>query len=522
MKILDKNKILSVIILSSAFVLFLLTSAPIICAVPPTFDDAYVCSMHPEIANEGSGQCSDCKMALSKLNGHKSGTPLPSVSNIYASQDNMMYVHEGPGKDPNTGSTLIPITESPIYVPPKPDNHDHSSHQEQEEAEVPEGTLYTCGMHPDVIQEEPGTCPICAMDLTPMKAKGSASSDGSVQIDPVTLQNIGVTTSLVESRDLSVELRSNGIVTIAEDLEYRVNPKVSGWIEKLYVNVTGAEVNKGDALLEIYSPQLVSAQEEYMVAAKNAKLLSGSSLQRVRTTSQNLIESARRRLESWDVSDDQIDELERSGKVKRTLTIFSPASGVVLHKNAVEGGAVKAGMDLFRIVDLNSIWVDAQVFENEMPWVHEGDAVEIVSPYDPDLSMEGHIEYIYPFLDKKTRTAKVRVVVPNSRQELKPDMHVDVRINTRTSKDAVAIPKSALIRSGKRDIVFVAIGEGRFMPNEVKIGLETDDYLEITFGLSAGTKVVTSAQFLLDSESKLQEAIQRRLRQRSEMKKNSQ
>jgi len=240
-----KNVILSGTVLGLVLVFFVLTPAPITCAESTTYDDPYICAMHPEIASEGSGQCSDCNMQLSKLNGHTPGTVLPPISNIYTSHENMMYVHEGPGKDPNTGSSLIPITESPIYVPTKPKEHDHSEHNEKEV--VAEGTLYTCGMHPDVIQDEPGTCPICAMDLTPMKKKLGRPADGeriiaywvapmdpnfisdkpgkspmgmdlvplyedqlaegAVSIDPVTLQTIGVTTSIVESRDLSVELR---------------------------------------------------------------------------------------------------------------------------------------------------------------------------------------------------------------------------------------------------------------------------------------------------------------------------
>lgn len=532
---------------------FLLMTSSIVLAESTSYDDPYICAMHPHIVNEGEGRCEECQMRLSKLNGHIPGTPLPPVSNIYASHENMMYVHEGPGKDPNTNSTLIPITESPIYTPPKA--HDHNKDQMEMSEGVAEGTLYTCGMHPDVIQNGPGTCPICGMDLTPMKKKAGRSpsgervvaywvapmdpnfisekpgkspmgmdlvpvyedqlTEGVVTIDPATIQSIGVTTSIVESRDLSVELRSNGIVTIAEDSEYRVNPKISGWIEKLYVNRTGEEVRKGDALLEIYSPQLVSAQEEFLLAVDNAKLLSGSGLDRVSSGAKNLINSARRRLELWDISTDQINALEKTCEVKRTLTLYSPANGVVLHKNAVEGAAVKAGMDLFTIVNLNSIWVDAQIFESELTWVHEGDAAQILSSYDPNISISGEVEYIYPFLDTKTRTAKVRIVVPNGRRELKPDMYVDVRISTQTSKDAVAVQKNAVIRSGKRDIVFLDLGEGRFMPREVKIGLETDDFYEISYGLTAGTSVVTSAQFLLDSEAKLQEAVQRRLQKRN-------
>jgi len=418
--------------------------------------------------------------------------------------------------------------------------------------------LYTCGMHPDVIQEGPGICPICGMDLVPLGGAASAAAPrgerkvaywvapmdpnyisdqpgkspmgmdlvpvyqdelrtGVVKIDPVTLQNIGVTTTLAERRDLTVVLRTNGIVTVAEDAEYRVNPKISGWIEKLYVSRTGDLVQKGDPLLEIYSPELVAAQEEYLLAASSAEVLEASGIERVSSGGRDLLESARRRLELWDITTDQIQELEKTGQVSRTLKLYSPKRGIVLHKNAIEGAAVKPGRDLFRIASLSPIWVAAQIFESELPWVRQGDRVEVVSPYDPEILLQGRVDYIYPYLDPKSRTANVRIVLTNPNLELRPDMYVDVRILTSPKKDVIAIPRNSVIRSGERDIVFVALGEGRFLPREVKIGVEAVPYFEILDGLSPGTEVVTSAQFLLDSEATLQEAIQRRLQQRKKI-----
>ncbi len=417
------------------------------------------------------------------------------------------------------------------------------------------GQLYTCGMHPEVIQEEPGTCPICGMDLVPLSGTGAASASGErkiaywvapmdpnyisdqpgkspmgmdlvpvyedelkagvVKIDPVTLQNIGVTTETVTRRDLSLTLRTNGIVKVAEDAEYRVNPKVSGWIEKLYVSRTGDVVEKGEPLLAIYSPELVAAQQEYLLAVQTARTLQAGGLPRVGEGSENLLRSARRRLELWDISDDQIASLETTGEVQRTLILHSPASGVVLQKNAVEGTAVKAGMDLFTIADLDPIWVNAQVFEYELPWVQQGDSVVIISPYDPKLMLKGRVEYIYPYVDRKSRTAELRIVLPNPDLALRPDMYVDVRIETSPHRNALAVPKSSVIRSGERDLVFIAIGEGEFLPREVKLGVEAGYYYEILDGLTEGMDIVTAAQFLLDSEATLQEAVQRRLQQRS-------
>jgi len=530
------------------------------------FNDPYVGSMHPHIVSEGPETCPECGMGLSKLEGHTPGTPIPSLSDIYASPDSPMWVHEGPGKDPNTGNALIPITESPFYQAPDPpsaniESNSSSLHPDDKAGSLREsaGSLYTCGMHPDVLQEEPGTCPICAMDLTPVKRPGSGSAgerkvaywvapmdpnyisetpgkspmgmdlvpvyedevnEAIIWIDPATIQNIGVTTTEVENRDLSVSLRTNGIVTIAEDNEFRVNPKISGWVEKLYVNRTGDMVRKGDPLLEIYSPQLVAAQEEFLVALSNVEMFSHSHNERVKISAENLVNSARRRLELWDISSEQIDELESSREVSRVLTVFSPASGVVMHKNAVEGAAVKAGMDLFRIVDLDMVWIEAQIFENELPWISIGGSVEILSPYDPNLILSGKVDYVYPYLDVKSRTAKLRITVANHNFNLRPEMYVDVIVQGSTHLDAVSIPKSTVLHGGERNIVFVAIGEGRFMPREVQLGVETDRYYEVITGLSAGASVVTSAQFLLDSEAKLQEAIQQRLK-KMQSKKSS-
>jgi len=372
-------------------------------------------------------------------------------------------------------------------------------------------------MDPNYVSETPGKSPM-GMDLVPVYE--DEVDETIVWIDPATIQNIGVTTTEVVLRDLSVNLRTNGTVTFAENKEYRVNPKISGWIEKLYVNRTGDMVLKGDPLLEIYSPQLVAAQEEFLVALSNVEMFSQSKNERIKLSANNLVNSARRRLELWDISSVQIDELERIREVSRTLTVYSPANGVVMHKNVVEGAAVKAGMDLFKIVDLSEVWIEAQIFENEMPWVALGGSVEVSSPYDPNLRFSGKVDYIYPFMNAKSRTAKLRITVPNQDLNLRPEMYVDVNIQASTQRDAVAVPKSTVLHGGKRNLVFIALGDGRFMPREVQLGVETERYYEITSGLSAGANVVTSAQFLIDSEAKLQETIQQRLK-KMQLKKNS-
>jgi Cu(I)/Ag(I) efflux system membrane fusion protein/cobalt-zinc-cadmium efflux system membrane fusion protein len=482
------------------------------------YDDLYVCSMHPWEASEGPGSCSLCGMNLSQVYGHQPGDPLPHEEDLYVSPDDPLYVHLGEGSDPQSGADLIPITQSPYYQPRKP-VQDHSQHRHESDGEITatESGLWTCGMHPDVIQDEPGICPICQMELTPLKNSTNSSGGAAIQIDPVTLQNIGVVTEMVKRRDLSRFIRTNGTIAVAEDAQVRVNARISGWVEKLYVSRTGDPVKKGQKLLEIYSPELVTAQEEYLLALQNAEMLSKSGLSQVSANGHDLLASARRRLELWDVSADQITRLDKTRKFQRTLALTSPADGIVLHKNVIAGSAIKSGMDLFLIAALKEVWMRGQVYEYELPWIAEGNQVTITSSYDPTFESAGYIDYVYPVLDAKTRTAEIRVVLPNPDLKLKPEMYVDAVITAETKTDVISAPKSSVVRSGVRDLVFVAWGGGQFEPREVHRGIETDGYYEILQGLIPGEEVVTSAQFLLDSEAKLQEAIERRLESRQRL-----
>ncbi len=409
--------------------------------------------------------------------------------------------------------------------------------------------LYTCGMHPNVLQEGPGNCPICGMNLTPMRG-GSSTPSGErkilywrapmdpnyisdqpgkspmgmdlvpvyedemqgavISIDPTVVQNIGVRTATVQRKNLSRSIITNGIVTVDESRTFRVNPKISGWIESLYVDETGQSVDKGQPLLDIYSPELVTAQQEYLLALKGVEALAHTTLEASLGSTRALLAAARERLEYWDITDSQIAELETTEQVSRVMTFYSPTSGVVIHKNAVEGGYAKAGMDLFQIADLSQIWIEAEIYEYELPWVRVGQNAGITVPYDPAMVYNGTVSYVYPYLNPKTRTARVRISLSNRRLELKLDMYVEVQIDTRVRNNAVSIPREAVVRSGKRDVVFLALGEGRFLPREITLGLEADDsQYEVLSGLALGDRVVTSAQFLLDSEAQLQEALQK-------------
>ncbi len=418
--------------------------------------------------------------------------------------------------------------------------------------------LYTCGMHPNVVQEGPGNCPICGMNLTPMRGSSSTPSgerkirhwrapmdpnyisdqpgkspmgmdlvpvyedevQGTViSIDPSVVQNIGVRTATVQRKNLSRSIITNGIVTVDESRTFRVNPKISGWIEKLHVNETGQLVSKDQPLLDIYSPELVTAQEEYLLALKGYTALTVDGNNFVSNGAEGLLRAARERLTYWDITDSQIAELEATRQVSRVMTFYSPTSGVVIHKNAVEGGYAKAGMDLFQIADLSEIWIEAEIYEYELPWVRVGQNARITVSYDPAMVYNATISYIYPYLNPKTRTAKVRISLSNPRLELKLDMYVEVQIDTRVRNNVVSIPREAVVRSGKRDVVFLVLGEGRFLPREITLGLEADDFqYEVLSGLTLGDRIVTSAQFLLDSEAQLQEALQKLISSRGSKK----
>ncbi len=391
--------------------------------------------------------------------------------------------------------------------------------------------LWTCGMHPNVITEEPGQCPICGMNLTPMKntaeaeeqavaeqamdeqAEDAAPSPGAtIVIDPATIQNIGVQTAAVQERPLTRSIRTVGHLDYNEEMYSRINVKYPGWIEKLYVNETGQRVAAGDPMLAIYSPELVAAQEEYLLAFQNVENLENSTFETITKGAESLLDASRRRLLYWDVTEAQIQELEERGTIARTLTIYAPSTGIVVERMAELGMRVTPGMDMYRMADLSSIWAFAHVYDGDAPWLNPGLTAEMELPYNPGKVYRGTIDYIYPYLDRASRDIKIRLVFPNRDLELKPQMYANIRLSARSERPLLVIPGSAVIHSGERNVVFVALDGGKFEPREVTLGMEgREGYVEAMRGVSAGERVVTSAQFLIDSESRLQEAIQKML-----------
>lgn len=375
-----------------------------------------------------------------------------------------------------------------------------------------EDQLYTCPMHPFIITDAPGACPICGMAL--VQVKGDAGQGGSdenaIRIDPVVKQNMGVRTGLATIGPMEKTVRTVGMVVYDETKITSVNTKIAGWIEKLYVDQTGQFVKAGEPLLEIYSPELVSAQKELLIAKKHFEAVKDSPFPEVVTSAIALLEAAKDRLRFWDINEKDLAALEREGKVKKRLTIYSPSSGVVVEKKAFLGTRVMTGTDLYRVADISTVWIDADIYEFELPWIQKGQNAKVELDYIPGKTFRGKVSYIYPYLDEKTKTIKVRIVISNRDFYLKPDMFAHVEIESKLSYNALMIPSEAIIRTGVRNVVFVEEEEGKFVPREVKIGVDTGNgSVQILEGLGKNEKIVLSGQFMLDSESSIREAIRK-------------
>ena len=385
------------------------------------------------------------------------------------------------------------------------------------EGPCPDGSQplhWVAPMDPNFIRDEPGKSPM-GMDLVPKcSSETIGSSAGQVKIDSTVLQNIGVRTERVKQRDLERVIRSAGRVDYDERLVSHVHTKVQGWVEKLYADYEGQMVARGQPLLEIYSPELVSTQEEVLIAVRYLEETKASPFPDVRDGGASLLDAAKQRLALWDVPERDIERLIETGETRKTLTLYAPSSGAVTHLMVREGMEVAPNANLYTIADLSRVWVYANVYEYELPWIEVGQRAIVEISYLPGQSFEGTVTHIDPFLDPNTRTARVRLEHANPKGLLKPEMFANVSIRTDARSDVLAIPEEALIRSGRRNLVFVALGEGRFEPRAVEMGIETGDgWIEISEGLAEGEVIVSSGQFLIDSESKLQESLQKFLSQ---------
>ncbi len=339
-----------------------------------------------------------------------------------------------------------------------------------------------------------------------MAGMAGMSPDGAVRLTASQLTTFGVTFGTVEQRTLSTSVRTVGTVMMDESRMASVTPKVNGFVERLYVNTTGQAVRRGQPLADVYSPDLLAAQEELLLARRLDRTVGQSAVPGVPSSSGELLAAARRRLRLWDVSETQIDEVLRTGRARRTVTLYSPVSGVVTEKKVVVGQAVQAGMELYTLADLSEIWVDVQVRETEAANVRAGTGADVEFATYPGRTYKGRVSFIYPTITEQTRSVRARVSVANSEGQLRPGMYATVRLSSPT-RSALTVPRAAVVQTGERAVVFVDQGKGALRPLDVETGASAGDYVEILAGLEPGQRVVTSAQFLLDSESNLAEVM---------------
>ena len=319
-------------------------------------------------------------------------------------------------------------------------------------------------------------------------------------------RRIGVTYAVATFGSLDKEVRTVGQITLDETRQRTIAPKIDGFVERLFVNATGQPVSVGQPLLTIYSPMLVQAQEELLLAKRLQLDVSGGSGDAQRNAS-DLVESARRRLAYWDIPPGVIAAIERSGEVHRTLTLYSPASGYVLEKSVVAGQKISAGDALYKVADLSAVWVEGDVFEQDLANVRVGQVVHTDFQALPGEHRMGRIAYVYPTLNPETRTAKVRVVLANRDLRLKPGMYATIRIAGAGRGPVLTVPRDAVLSTGERNLVFVRDGSGQLVPREVALGASNNERVEILRGLTAGETVVWSATFLVDAEANLGKAL---------------
>ena len=389
---------------------------------------------------------------------------------------------------------------------------DHAGHEDAGKAAVEK--LWQCPMHPTIIQDHPGTCPICGMKLVPVESAAAAPEThaaheaampeglATVTIDPSRQQLIGLKSAPVEPGSVGGTWRTMGKIAIDETRVRHINIKISGFVEQVFVDFVGKPVSKGQALFTIYSPDLVAAQEEYLLALRTRTSLGGA----MAGDGDDLVASARRKLQLWDIPAADIDRIEKTGQVQKSMTLRSPISGVVVKKDVVDGMQLEAGAMPYEITDLSSVWVLADVYESEIARVKIGMPATLTLKAYPLRPFKGRVAFIDPMLDPKTRTVKVRLAFANPTGELMPEMFGEVQLHS-AAREALRIPADAIINSGTKTVVFIALGDGKFQPREVQVGDTDGQYAEVVEGLSAGEQVVTRANFLVDSESRLRASL---------------
>jgi membrane fusion protein, copper/silver efflux system len=371
--------------------------------------------------------------------------------------------------------------------------------------------FYRNPMNPSITSPVPAKDEM-GMDYVPVyedEAEEAAGQGATVTIDPSVAQNMNVQVQRVERRDLRREIRTVGYLEYDQQKMVSVTTKYPGWVEKVFVNYIGEPVRKGQHLFHVYSPELVQTQQELLSALAFARRMEAAP-EDARRRAQSLVESVRQRLAYWDITPAQVDRLVSTGEVLRTLTVAAPADGVVMKRmEGLDGMAVRPGMELFHIADLSTLWLSVEVFEDQLAWLKPGSEARISLSYFPGEAFAGRVRFVEPQVTEKTRTVPLRLEVPNADGRLRSGMYATVRFQPVVAKDVVVVPELAILRTGERNVVVVQAAKGRFTPREVALGRRGEGSVEVTSGLREGEEIVTSAQFLIDSESNLREALQK-------------
>ncbi len=463
-----------------------------------------------------------------------------------------------------------PLNLHPVDAWLEPVTGQRATEMVKEAGSDPDAELWTCSMHPHILEENPGECPICGMELvrvagalsgrgavapfgstsereilfyrnpmdptitSPVAAKDEMGMDylpfyadeaeqamgagTTVSINPAVVQNMNVQTALVERRDLTHKVRTVGYLEYDQERMVTVTTKYTGWVEKVYVNYVGEPVRRGQPLFEVYSPELVQTEQELLSAIEYARKFATNMedpAADARRRAEALVDAARTRLSYWDIAPEQIAELEETGEIFRTLKVVAPSSGLVMKRMpGLEGMAVKPGMETYHIANLSSLWLSVEIFEDQVAWVRERTPAEVRFTYFPGETFRGTVRFIEPEFSEKTRTLRVKLEVPNPGGRLRAGMFATVTFEPVAAPDALTVPSLAVLRTGQRSVVVLDLGEGRFAPRAVTLGHPGEEYVEVLEGLAEGDRVVTSAQFLIDSEANLQAAIQKMIAQR--------